>query len=237
MPLPTRVGDAMWLQPYPDALLEDLPDGAAGPDARYELKESLSLAFVAAVQTLVPRQRAVLLLRDVLGYRAAEVAEMLGVTEQSVNGALKRARAALAERLPERDRERAPMPSSAEERQRVARFAEAFERGDVAAVVALLTDDAWLTMPPLPLQYQGPERIAHFLATVAFRDGRRYRLIPTRANGQPAFGCYVVDGRSSVAHAHGIMVLTLAADGISALTLFMDNSVLPAFGFPPTLPR
>jgi RNA polymerase sigma-70 factor (ECF subfamily) len=107
----------------------------------------------------------------------------------------------------------------------------------VAAVVALLTDDAWLTMPPLPLQYQGPDRIAQFLTTVAFRDGRRYRLIPTHANGQPAFGCYVADDRCSVAHAHGIMVLTLAADGISMLTRFTDNSVMPAFGFPRTLPR
>jgi RNA polymerase sigma-70 factor (ECF subfamily) len=235
MPPPTRVGDAMWLQPYPDALLDGVPDEAAGPDARYELKESVSLAFVAAVQTLLPRQRAVLLLRDVLGYRAAEVAAMLGSTEQAVNSALRRARAALAD-LPGRDRDSTPLPASAVERERAARFAEAFERGDVAAVVALLTDDAWLTMPPLPLQYQGRAGIAQFLTTVAYRDGRRYRLIPTRANGQPAFGCYVVEGRSCLAHAHGIMVLTLAGDGISAVTRFVDNSVMPAFGFPRTLP-
>jgi RNA polymerase sigma-70 factor (ECF subfamily) len=92
-------------------------------------------------------------------------------------------------------------------------------------------------MPPLPLEYQGRIEIAHFLTTVAYRDARRYRLIPTRANGQPAFGCYVVDAHSAVAHAHGIMVLTLAGDGISMLTRFIDNSVLPAFGFPRTLPR
>jgi RNA polymerase sigma-70 factor (ECF subfamily) len=237
MPPPTRVGDAMWLQPYPDALLDGMPDEAAGPDARYELKESVSLAFLAAVQALVPRQRAVLLLRDVLGYRAAEVAAMLGSTEHSVNSALKRARAVLAERLPDHDRDRASLPASPRERELAARFAEAFERRDVTAVVALLTDDAWLTMPPLPLEYQGPAEIAHFLTAVAYRDGRRYRLIPTRANGQPAFGCYVLDGHSSVAHAHGIMVLTLATDGISMLTRFTDNSVMPAFGFPRTLPR
>ena len=237
MPPPTRIGDAMWLQPYPDALLDGVPDGAAGPDARYELKESVSLAFLAAVQALVPRQRAVLLLRDVLGYRAAEVAGMLDTTEQSVNSALKRARAALRARLPERDRDRAALPTSAQERDRAARFAEAFERRDVPAVVALLTDDAWLTMPPLPLEYQGHAEIARFLTTVCYRDGRRYRLVPTRANGQPAFGCYVVDGHSSVAHAHGLMVLTVAAGGISMLTRFTDNSVMPAFGFPRTLPR
>jgi RNA polymerase sigma-70 factor (ECF subfamily) len=233
MPPPTRLGDAMWLQPYPDALLDGLPDEAAGPDARYELKESVSLAFVAAVQTLVPRQRAVLLLRDVLGYRAAEVAAMLGTTEHSVNSALKRARAVLARHLPDR----ATLAVSPRERELAARFAEAFERRDVPAVVALLTDDAWLTMPPLPLEYQGPTEIAHFLTTIAYRDGRRYHLVPTRANGQPAFGCYVRDGHSSVAHAHGIMVLTVAGDGISVLTRFTDNSVMPAFGFPRTLPR
>jgi RNA polymerase sigma-70 factor (ECF subfamily) len=237
MPPPTRLGDAMWLQPYPDALIEGVPDEAAGPDARYELKESVSLAFLAAVQALVPRQRAVLLLRDVLGYRAAEVATMLDATEQSVNSALKRARAALRERLPERDRDTAPLPTSVQERDRAARFAEAFERGDVPAVVAMLTDDAWLTMPPMPLEYQGHVEIAQFLRTVCYRDGRRYRLIATRANGQPAFACYVVDGHASVAHAHGLIVLTLAADGISVLTRFTDNSVMPAFGFPRTLPR
>jgi RNA polymerase sigma-70 factor (TIGR02960 family) len=236
MPPPSRAGEPVWLQPYPDALLDEVPDGAAGPDARYELKESVSLAFVAAVQALVPRQRAVLLLRDVLGYRAAEVAEMLETTEQSVNSALKRARATLA-RLREGDRDAAALPASAQERERAARFAEAFERGDVPAVVALLTDDAWLTMPPVPLQYQGRAEIAHFLTTVVYRDGRRYRLIPTRANGQPAFGCYVLDRRASVAHAHGILVLTMAADGITMLTRFIDNSVMPAFGFPRTLPR
>jgi RNA polymerase sigma-70 factor (ECF subfamily) len=235
MPPPSRAGDPVWLQPYPDALLDEVPDGAPGPDARYELKESVSLAFVAAVQALVPRQRAVLLLRDVLGYRAAEVAQMLETTEQSVNSALKRARAALA-RLRDGDRDAAAPPTSAQERERAARFAEAFERGDVPAVIALLTDDAWLTMPPVPLEYQGRAEIAHFLNTVVYRDGRRYRLIPTRANGQPAFGCYLLDRRGCLAHAHGVMVLTVTGDGITMVTRFIDNSVMAAFGFPRTLP-
>jgi RNA polymerase sigma-70 factor (TIGR02960 family) len=237
MPPPTRVGDAMWLQPYPDALLDGVSDAAPGPEARYELKESVSLAFLAAVQALIPRQRAVLLLRDVLGYRAGEVATMLGTTEHAVNSALKRARGALSHRLPDHDRDHAALPASPHERQLASRFAEAFERGDVPAVVALLTDDAWLTMPPMPLQYQGPSEIAQFLTAIAYRDGRRYRLIPTRANGQLAFGCYVTDGYSSVAHAHGILILTLDGDGISMVTRFTDNSIMPAFGFPRTLPR
>ncbi len=195
----------------------------------------MSLAFLTAVQTLLPRQRAVLLLRDVLGYRAAEVATMLGTTEDSVTSTLKRARAALAERLPAGDRS-APQVSS-REREVAARFAEAFERRDIPAIVALLSDDAWLTMPPVPLEYQGRGEIAHFLTTIAYRNGRCYRLIPTRANGQLAFGCYVFDACSPIAHAHGIMVLTIAGDQISAVTRFVDNSWLASFGLPRSLPR
>jgi RNA polymerase sigma-70 factor (ECF subfamily) len=118
-----------------------------------------------------------------------------------------------------------------------ARFADAFERRDIAAVVALLSDVAWLTMPPLPLEYQGRSEIAHFLTNIVYRNGRCYRLIPTRANGQPAFGCYLFDACSPIAHAHGIMVLTVAGDRISAVTRFIDNSWLPSFGLPRSLPR
>jgi RNA polymerase sigma-70 factor (TIGR02960 family) len=234
LPPPTRVGDPTWLEPLPDLLLDGVPDTAPGPDSRYELTESVSLAFVAAVQALLPRQRAVLLLRDVLGYRAAEVAGMLETTEHAVNSTLRRARAVLAGRLPDRDT--TALPSAPRERELAARFAEAFERRVVPAVVALLTDDAWLTMPPAPLEYQGPTEIAHFLATVAYRDGHRYRLIPIGANGQPGFGCYLRDPYASLSRAHGILVLTVAPAGITALTRFTDNSVLPAFGLPRTLP-
>jgi RNA polymerase sigma-70 factor (ECF subfamily) len=237
LPAPTRSGEPLWLEPYPDALLGDLPDATPGPEARYEARESVSLAFVTALQHLPPRQRAALVLRDVLGFRASETAAILSCTVEAANNLLKRARATIAGHLPPGGRDRAPLPGSAREEQVTTRFADAFERGDVEAIVALLTDDAWLTMPPLPFDYQGLDTIAHFLDAVAFRHGaRRSRLIPTRANGQPAFGRYLLDPHTPVSHAHGLIVLTLAGDRISAMTGFTDNSVLPRFGLPRTLP-
>jgi RNA polymerase sigma-70 factor (TIGR02960 family) len=226
-PPPTRHRDPVWLEPYPDALLDD-----ADPEARYETREAIGLAFIVALQRLPPRQRAVLVLRDVLGFRAAEVAEMLDVSEASVNSALHRARTAL-DPVPVED---APLPGSPAERALVARFADAFERGDVDGVVALLTGDALLTMPPEPLEYQGPAAIAGFLSTVP-AGGRldQFVLIPTRANGQPAFGCYLRDPHAPVAHAYGLMVLTLHGDRIAAITGFPDTSVFPHFGLPRTL--
>jgi RNA polymerase sigma-70 factor (TIGR02960 family) len=238
LPEPTRSGEPLWLEPYPDALLGDLPDAAPGPEARYETRESVSLAFVTALQHLPPRQRAALVLRDVLGFSAAETAAILGCTVDAANNLLKRARATIAGQLPPGGRDQAPLPGSAREQEITARFADAFERGDVHAVVALLTDDAWLTMPPLPFEYQGRDTIGHFYEAVVFRYGtRQSRLIPTRANGQPAFGRYLHDPHAPVAHAHGLIVLTLAGDRISAITGFTDNSVLPRFGLPRTLPE
>jgi len=236
-PEPTRVGDPLWLQPYPDALLDGIADEAPGPDQRYEAREALALAFVAGLQHLPPAQRAMLVLRDVLGFRAAEVAELLDVSEAAVNSGLQRARSAFETRLPSAGRERAPLPQSARERELVGRFADAFEGGDVDAIVALLTDDAWLTMPPVPLEYQGPAAIARFLSTVpAGGELQRFRLIATRANGQPAFGFYLADPQCHVAHGVGILVLTLEGDRISALTSFHDTGVFPWFGLPRTLP-
>jgi RNA polymerase sigma-70 factor (TIGR02960 family) len=235
LPEPTRSGDPNWLEPYPDTLLDDLPDGSLGPEARYETKESISLAFLVALQHLPPRQRAVLVLRDVLGFRAAEVADMLDSSDNSVTSALKRARATLGARLPDADRDHAPLPHSPRERKIVDDFVLAFERGDVDAILALLTDDVWLTMPPLPQEYQGLAATGHFLSTIALRDGRRYRLVPTHANGQPAFGCYMLDPRTPIVHPHGVLVLTLSGDRISALTRFMDDTLLPHFGLPRTL--
>jgi RNA polymerase sigma-70 factor (ECF subfamily) len=238
LPEPTRSGEPLWLEPYPDALLGDLPDRAPGPEARYEARESVSLAFVTALQHLPPRQRATLVLRDVLGFRAAETAAILGCTVDAANNLLKRARATIAGHLPPGGRDLAPLPGSARERQVTARFADAFEHGDVQAIVALLTDDAWLAMPPLPFEYQGRDTVAHFLSAVSFRRGARpSRLIPVRANGQPAFGRYLRDPHAPVGHAHGLLVLTLAGDRICAITGFTDNSVLPKFGLPRTLPE
>jgi RNA polymerase sigma-70 factor (TIGR02960 family) len=236
LPEPThRRAEPSWLEPYPDVLLDRIADDLPGPEARYEVRESVSLAFLAALQQLPPRQRVVLVLRDVLGFRAAEVANMLGTTRSAVTSALNRARGALAHELPASDRESAPLPDSPRERRIVDDFSRAFEAGDVDAVVAMLTDDAWLTMPPLPLEYQGRDAIREFLATVALRGGLRHVLVPTRANGQPAFGWYLRDPRTPILHAHGLLVLTLTGNRITALTRFHDNSLLPMFGLPRSL--
>jgi RNA polymerase sigma-70 factor (TIGR02960 family) len=234
-PEPTRRTEPIWLEPYPDALLDTVADTSPGPEARYEFKEAVGLAFVTALQHLPPRQRVVLVLRDVLGFRAAEVADMLDTSEAAVKGALQRARAALETRLPGRDRERAPSPRSPRERELVGRFADAVESGDVGRVVSLLTDDAWLTMPPQPFEYQGHAAIASFLHDRAALRGRPLRLVPTRANGQPAFGCYLPDAHAAIARPYGLMVLTVYGDRVSAITWFGDNGVFPHFGLPPTL--
>jgi RNA polymerase sigma-70 factor (ECF subfamily) len=235
-PQPTRLGEVPWLEPYPDALLDGLADGDPGPEARVEGKEAISLAFVTALQLLPPRQRAVLILRDVLGFRASEVAQILESTEESVTSALKRARATLARRRsPTARPEPPPLPDSAAEQALVERFARAFESGDVAGIVALLTDDVWLTMPPVPLEYQGRDLAARFFTEVVRWQGPRLRLIATRANGQPAFGIYIGDPQAAIVHAIGLLVLTLAGDQICAMTRF-DNSVLSNFGLPRTLP-
>ena len=236
LPEPSRLGEVSGLEPYPDLLLEGLADNAPGPEARYEATEAISLAFVTALQLLPPRQRAVLILRDVLGFRASEAASILETTEEAVTSALKRARATLQRQLPAAaGQDPPPPPDSAAERELIARLTRAYDAGDVDGIVALLTDDVQLRMPPVPLEYQGRELAARFLTVVAFRQGRTYRLVATRANGQPAFGNYVRDPLTGVAHANGLLVLTLAGERISAITRF-DNSVLPRFGLPRTLP-
>ena len=236
-PEPTRRTEPLWLQPYPDLLLDDVPDTTPGPEARYETREALALAFVTGLQRLPPRQRAVLVLRDVLGYPAAQAADMLAVSEVSVNSALQRARTTLAAQLPAASRDSAPAPRSARERELTSRFADAFEAADTDRLVALLTDDAWLTMPPEPLEYQGHAAIAEFLATRPQWAARvEARLVPTRANHQPAFGYYRADPRTAVACANGLIVLTLADDKICAITRFGDHNLFRYFGLPQTLP-
>jgi len=233
-PEPTRFGEIVWLEPFPDALLEGVMDVPLGPEARYEQAESISLAFVTALQVLPPRQLAVLVLRDVLGFHANEVAGMLDSTIDSVNSLLKRARASLQRRLPtSADREPAPAPDSPSERATVAEFVRAYESGDLDALVALLTDDVFLSMPPLPLEYEGRDVVARFYASM-IGSGRRFDLVPTRANGQPAFGAYL-RASTGIRHGTGLLVLTLTGDRISSVTRF-DNSVLPWFGLPRSLP-
>ena len=232
-PEPTRLGEVVWLEPFPDALLEDAAGAPPGPEARYEQAESISLAFVTALQVLPPRQLAVLILRDVLGFRASEVAGMLDSTIESVTSALKRARASLRQRQPDAGREPPPAPGTPAEDAIVARFVSAYESADIDALVSLLTDDVFMSMPPMPLEYEGRDVVARFCALL-FGSGRRFDLVPTRANGQPAFGAYVL-GPDGISHGTGLFVLTLAGDRICAMTRF-ESSVLPWFGLPRSLP-
>lgn len=220
-PEPTGLGEVVWLEPYPDALL---------PEARYAQTESISLAFVTALQALPPRQLAVLILRDVLGFHAGEVAEMLDSTVESVNSALKRARAGMRHRQPLDQR----LPDGPAEQALVADFVRAYESGDVDALIALFTDDVFISMPPIPLEYQGRDAAQRLFASI-FSSGRRVHLVPTRANGQPAFGAYL-RGATGIRHGSGLFVLTLAGDRISAFTRF-DAAVLPTFGLPRSLRR
>jgi RNA polymerase sigma-70 factor, ECF subfamily len=235
-PQPTRLSEPIWLEPYPDVLLEDVVDSAPGPHARYETREALGLAFVTALQYLPPQQRAVLVLRDVLGFSGAEVAGMLETTQAAVKAALQRARAKVDNEWSSGDREQVPAPDSPGERELVGLFAAAVEHGDVDAIVSLLTDDAWVRMPPQPYEYQGHTAVAAFMRDRASRRGAPLRLVPTRANGQPAFGCYLPDAHAAIARAYGLMVLTLHGTRISAITWFADLGVFPHFGLPRTLP-
>jgi RNA polymerase sigma-70 factor (TIGR02960 family) len=232
-PEPTRRGELTWLQPYPDALLAGIADPAPGPEARYQATEAVELAFVAGLQRLPPRQAAALVLRDVLGFATDEVAGMLGTSQTAVKGALQRARAAL-----ERARAgRPPRPGSATEHDLARRFADAFVAADVERVVALLTDDAWLSMPPAPHEYQGARAIAAFLrASFAYRGDRRVRLLAANANTQPAFGGYLEDRPGGAATPVGLFVLTMAGDRIQAVTRFHLDALYPRFGLPGSLP-
>lgn len=231
LPEPTGLGEIHWLEPYPDALLDGAISVPLGPEARYEQTESISLAFVTALQILPPRQLAALILRDVLGFHATEVADMLDTTVESVKSALKRARAGMQDRLPVTTAPRPPADSPAEDAI-VAKFVTAYESADIEALVALLTDDVFMSMPPIPLEYRGRDLVARFL-TLVFDSAHRFELLPTRANGQPAFAVYRHPSLGT--HGSGLFVLTLTGDRISAMTRF-ENTVLPAFGLPQSLP-
>jgi RNA polymerase sigma-70 factor (ECF subfamily) len=232
LPAPASDDEPLWLEPCPDDLLGEIPDSSPGPEARYEARESVSLAFITALQHLPPRQRATLVLRDALGFRAAEAAGILGCSLDAVNGSLKRARTALSRRLPPGALIQAPLPGSAAEREVLARFTDAFEAGDIDALVAMLTDDAWLTMPPLPFSFRGPQAAAALLSVMVFRGGtRRFTLAPARANGQPAFACYAADDGAPGSDPQGMIVLALSGDRIAGVARFLDSGLLPRFGF------
>jgi RNA polymerase sigma-70 factor (TIGR02960 family) len=230
--LSESVAEISWLQPYPDAWLEGIADAAPGPEARYEAKETVALAFVSGLQQLAPRQRAVLVLRDVLGFHTDEVAEMLATTEASVNSALQRARVALERRLPPR-RDRLAVPLTGAERDLVRRFAEAFEADDIDGVVALLTEDVVVSMPPQPEWHQGRGAVREFL--YARHLGRKgpWRFYPTGANGQPAYAYYLPEGETWVLS--GLFVVGVRSEGISSITRFYPEGLLDRFGVPETL--
>ena len=233
-PEPTRLGEVVWLEPFPDALLESAINVPLGPEARYEQTESISVAFVTALQVLPPRQLAALILRDVLGFHASEVAGMLDSTVESVNSALKRARTSLQRRrAPTANREPPPASGSPSEDSMVAKFVRAYESADLDALVALLTVDVFISMPPIPFEYEGRELVARFCDSI-FGAGRRFDLVPTRANSQPAFGAYL-RGATDTRHGTGLIVLTLTGDRICAMTHF-EKSVLRSFGLPQSLP-
>jgi len=231
---PTGTDEVVWIEPYPDARLPDAAGLPLGPEARYDQIESVSLAFITALQLLPPRQLAVLVLRDVLGFPARQVAEMLDTTVESVTSALKRARAGIERRTVPDDRHGShPVARSSGEQVLVERFVRAWEAADPDAVVALLTDDAFVAMPPMPYRYDGAALVGRFCAGL-FDGGRRFDLIPTRANGQPALGAYLATP-SGDRPGIGLFVLTLTGDRIGAMTRF-EHTVLESFGLPDALP-
>jgi RNA polymerase sigma-70 factor (ECF subfamily) len=234
-PEPSGASEVTWLEPYPDLLLEGIPDRQPGPEARYEASEAISLAFVTALQLLPPRQRAALILCDVLGYRAAEAAGMLDTSYGAVASALKHARATMTRHASAPDRgEPPPLPRSAAERELIRKLTSAYTAADLDGLLALLTDDVRLSMPPGPFEYHGRAVAAQGLGQL-FAQGHRYRLIETRANGQPAFALYRKDPHAGILHASGLLVITLTGPRISAMTMFAPG-FLARFGFPRTLP-
>jgi RNA polymerase sigma-70 factor (TIGR02960 family) len=228
---PESFAEISWLTPYPDSLLEGVIDRAPDPAARYEAKESVALAFVSGLQHLAPRQRAVLVLRDVLGFHADEVADMLGSTGASVASALQRARGTLEKRLPPRP-DRLAVPRTGDEADLVSRFADALERDDIDGVVALLTEDAVVSMPPQPEWHQGRDAIERFLRErTPRRASRTWRLVPVTANLQPAYAYYLeVDGAWVRT---GMFVIGVRHDGVASITRFHDHGGLVGrFGAP-----
>ncbi|MGO9789473.1 MAG: RNA polymerase subunit sigma-70 [Solirubrobacteraceae bacterium] len=234
IPAPTRMADPCWLEPYPDDRLGWLADSQPGPAARYESREAIELAFISALQRLPGRQRAVLVLRDVLGFHAAETAAILETSVDGVKSALKRARVTIEQELGDRtQRITAPPLASVEEQELVERFARAFLADDIDGMVALVTENAWFRMPPAQHEYHGPELIGVFLAAVSEgHSGQSSRLIATRANGEPAFGTYYIDPLSGSVQQSGLLVLSLADAGISQLTWFLGPGYLKRFDLP-----
>jgi RNA polymerase sigma-70 factor, ECF subfamily len=226
--------ESVWVEPFPDNLLGGDP---AGPDAVYEKRESVELAFIAALQHLPARQRAVLLLREVLGFSGGEVAAALDSTPEAVYSALQRAHHAIEQRLPDRSQQ-ATLRSLGDGRiRRLAEdYVDAWERGDVDALAAMLADDAAMAMPPRPTWYRGREAVAAFLRRWPLAGKLRSRLVPVSANGQLAFGHYTREGDTGSYTAHGVNVLTLRGSEIDTMTVFLEPQALARFGLPAEIP-
>jgi RNA polymerase sigma-70 factor, ECF subfamily len=227
-----RLLESVWVEPYPDERL-GLEDGFAAPEARYEQRESVELAFIAALQHLPPRQRAVLILRDVLGFSAAEVADVLDTTPASVYSALQRAHKAVDERLPEQSQQ-ATLRSLGDDsiRALVDSYVDAWERGDVDAVVAMLADDATIAMPPVPTWFSGREAVAAFLAKRPLAAGRRWRLLSARANGQLGFGHYLWDTDTQTFLPHSVELLTVRGGQVGDIFAYLSSEPFERFGLP-----
>ena len=223
--------ESTWIEPYPDVEL-GLDQGLAGPEARYLQREAVEVAFIAALQHLPARQRAVLILRDVLGFSGGEVAEALETTPASIYSLLQRAHATLDDRLPERSQS-TTLRSLGDERLRaiISRYVDAWASGDIGAIVAMLTDDATLAMPPTATWLRGRDAIGVWLLAGALSDGRRWRLLPTSANAQVAMGAYMLDG-SGAFQPYGVTVLSLRGDRIAEINTFRDTSAPARFGLP-----
>ena len=223
---PTGEDTVRWLQPYPDELLAGIPDTLPGPESRYESREAISLAFVRALQLLPPAQRAALLMRDVLGYPAAEASELLDVTVDSLNGSLKRARAALADST--------TPPADDPDPELLERFVAAFITGGAEDLVALMTDDIWVRMPPLPFEYHGPVAAGGFFASVAPHRRTIERMVPVGANRQPTWGEYVRDRVAGGLHLVGLVMIRTRGGKIEEITHF-DTTTASRLGLPRTL--
>ncbi len=236
LPPSQPVADVVGLEPYPDVLLGELQGRAPDPEALYGLRESVELAFLTVIQLLPPRQRAVLILRDVLGWRAIEVADLLKSSVASVNSALQRARGTLALRLPPAGVDAAPPAADAAETSILARYMRAWEEGNMKALAVLLREDAVLTMPPAPTWFEGRRAIAAFFHSLCFSgEPKRFRMVRTSANGQPACAAYEWDADAAHYRFSGIMVLRIEEDLVAEITGFGDPTFFSAFGLPERL--
>ena len=229
-PLGRAKDEIAWLQPFPDSMLGT---GLADPASVVTSRASMRLALIAALQYLPPRQRAVLILRDVLGWHAAEVANLLETSTAAANSALQRARAQLASHAPAEDEIQEPKDPAI--RTLLDKFASAFEAADVSSLASLLREDAVLEMPPLPTWFRGRGPVTRFLSRVVLTEPGRFRMVPVAANGQPAFAAYQL-GRDGQFHAHAIQVLSTSDGFITRIISFNDSKLVPAFGLPAALP-